>query len=684
MSILRFLQPQKEATNIDHYRKMINDFVKEEKLSLLEFTYMREYIDDITIVNASWLIDILNRIYNEHFNTICLDIFKSILKTDKNRRIIVDIDHLVTQMIDMKKNDIKFTCDQLTAIREAFEFLIDKNQKMYGLYGYAGTGKTTTLVEFVSHIIMEGLITSVIFSAPTNKAVTVMKSKFRRYLQSIYEKFSKRTIGDNFDYEEIIDKLIEHGIKIDFVTIHKLLKFKTDFNIEGDLIFVRNNGSIMDEYQLIIVDECSMIPLNVVDSIVEEVTRESGKSDNYKRVPKLIFAGDPAQLPAVNERTSAVFMTSDKMISVREYVRLMTNGDDPAKESFNIIREDELKGRYDRFVRELMNIKSITLKEVVRSKIDTVTKVCYATRQWVIGNTNMPNIKKFLNKGAYFYKYQNDDKLKTTWFNKCLKSFETGDGCNIIITWTNKQSDEYNDRIRQMIFKKDAERFEIGDILMINDFYNIDDGSNKPDKDDRSRFYTSEQIRVIGITKVIKQIEAFNFKLSDDGKRMKESKYIEKRSKPIIDKINKMTKRVYRCWRLNVSRVTEKIDQIEDTYDIYILDEIDRNILEADKAFSGSMIKKLRSMMQGICPKMKQIDKNVIKPLWREWHRLFIESFANVNYGYAISCHKGQGSNFYNVFVDAHDIFKNQRIDEMKRCLYTAMTRTSNELHVLI
>ena len=42
-----------------------------------------------------------------------------------------------------------------------------------------------------------------------------------------------------------------------------------------------------------------------------------------------------------------------------------------------------------------------------------------------------------------------------------------------------------------------------------------------------------------------------------------------------------------------------------------------------------------------------------------------IQPFANVNYGYAITCHKGQGSNFYNVFVDIEDIVKNNKEEEI-------------------
>jgi ATP-dependent exoDNAse (exonuclease V) alpha subunit len=81
--------------------------------------------------------------------------------------------------------------------------------------------------------------------------------------------------------------------------------------------------------------------------------------------------------------------------------------------------------------------------------------------------------------------------------------------------------------------------------------------------------------------------------------------------------------------------------------------------------------------------KEKQINEYIGKPIWKHLHETLIEPFANVSYGYAITCHKAQGSNYYNVFVDASDLMKNNKESEMRRCLYTAFTRTENELHVL-
>ena len=83
--------------------------------------------------------------------------------------------------------------------------------------------------------------------------------------------------------------------------------------------------------------------------------------------------------------------------------------------------------------------------------------------------------------------------------------------------------------------------------------------------------------------------------------------------------------------------------------------------------------------------KLKEdIEKDLIKSLWHEFKKNILDQFANINYGYAITCHKAQGSNFYNVFVDSTDILGNNNMNDARKCLYTATSRTSNELHILL
>jgi len=94
-------------------------------------------------------------------------------------------------------------------------------------------------------------------------------------------------------------------------------------------------------------------------------------------------------------------------------------------------------------------------------------------------------------------------------------------------------------------------------------------------------------------------------------------------------------------------------------------------------------IKKFRNELYETYQLMS-IDTNIIKPLYNEFHSKFINRFASVSYGYAITCHKAQGSNYKNVFVDFTDIAKNNNFEEMKRCMYTAVSRTIDNLFILI
>ena len=70
--------------------------------------------------------------------------------------------------------------------------------------------------------------------------------------------------------------------------------------------------------------------------------------------------------------------------------------------------------------------------------------------------------------------------------------------------------------------------------------------------------------------------------------------------------------------------------------------------------------------------------------LWKDWQMNVIDIFAQLNYGYCITVHKSQGSTFKNVFIDLFDIFENKNKEEVLKCLYTAITRTSDSLELLI
>ena len=152
-----------------------------------------------------------------------------------------------------------------------------------------------------------------------------------------------------------------------------------------------------------------------------------------------------------------------------------------------------------------------------------------------------------------------------------------------------------------------------------------------------------------------------------------------------MDKINK-TARQYACWKLSVTKNRNAHSKSNTkTYDIYVMHEKYEQTFENDKKNVFMEVKKLSMfLMTKYRDKQETIKKKVIKPIIEAYHKNVIDQFANVSYGYAITCHKGQGSNFYDTFVDLDDILKNINVQESKHCLYTAVTRTSNKLYMLV
>jgi len=138
------------------------------------------------------------------------------------------------------------------------------------LSGYAGTGKTFLSMRFLAHAEEEGLCWTVV--APTHKAVGVLR-----------------------------DHLEQVGLHPTWFpsTIHRLLRLK--LRREGDrerCLETPQTAKALEHLSLVLVDEASM-----VDGPLLEITLRCAKAFRCR----LVFVGDPAQLPPVGERQSPVF-----------------------------------------------------------------------------------------------------------------------------------------------------------------------------------------------------------------------------------------------------------------------------------------------------------------------------------------------------------------------------------------
>jgi len=186
--------------------------------------------------------------------------------------------------------------EQETAFQTITTF-IDSTDKQMLLYGSAGTGKTSLLNCLLDYIDAQYDL-SVVCTAPTNEAVRVI---------------GKAT---NRDYES---------------TIFSLLGLVLIQNDDKPPVLSPDGDSQLEEFDLIFVDESSMI-----DSELYQLIQEQLKT--HSRV-KIIYIGDSAQLPPVKDKgvDSPVFKL-EKQIGLSTVQRLAK--DNPIIETVTLIRNN--------------------------------------------------------------------------------------------------------------------------------------------------------------------------------------------------------------------------------------------------------------------------------------------------------------------------------------------------------
>lgn len=570
-------------------------------ISIKEYNFIKNLYNKLSIHHIKKFKKILKKINKSNYSD--KKIFFNLIK-QISPIFDFSIEQVIEDMIGGCK--LELTQDQKDATKYLYNFMYG-NEQMYLLEGFAGTGKTSLIAEIVSHLLKNKLCKSVAFSAPTNKAVNV-----------INEKFSQLIYLDDFEKN--------NATIIDFLTVHKLLRYKTDYDINGKMIFVRGEGDTFSNYDLVIIDECSMLDKKIVDDILNECKEQKNNSI------KIILMGDPAQLPPVNENKSNIFKL----------------------------------------------VKGNLMKQVVRSDKDSIVGVCNNVRKWLFDEIPHPKLSAFAGNGLYLYKnnfLKKREKYKTYTdyikTNKWLKSFlNNSDG--IILAWTNKRVNMYNQEIRKIKFGKNLQRFEIGDKLILTDFYLASDSASE-----QKPLYTSQQIEILKINESIIQFKEMTINFSDMLDKVKNNTNIKHIANKTIDEINKKTNRSYSVYNLIV-----KNDK-QHTINVLKDDAIEKNTMEKEFASEkiNELIKYYKSFHKN---QMNQIEKLVIRDLWKNFNKTFNEPFAKVNYGFSTTVHKSQASSYNNVYVDVDDILNNPRTKEGIRCVYTAQTRAVKNLYLLI
>ena len=128
------------------------------------------------------------------------------------------------------------------------------------LSGYAGVGKTTVVAKLVAALVADDY--RVLVTAPTNKAVAVIAGKIAEELEGGREPESR--------------------------TIHSALGLRMTERDDGTQTLHKAGEVVLGDYDVAFVDEASMLSDELFAAVM-----------SARRRCKVVFVGDPAQLPPV-------------------------------------------------------------------------------------------------------------------------------------------------------------------------------------------------------------------------------------------------------------------------------------------------------------------------------------------------------------------------------------------------
>ena len=453
---------------------------------------------------------------------------------------------------------IIFNDEQFEGIGKIDEWLGSSENIFFTLSGYAGTGKTTILKK-----ILDSYIGGVVVSAPTHKA----------------------------------KKVVSRLTGVSGQTLHSLLGLRPDVNLDD---FNPNDPKFnpialpkITDYNFVIIDEASMINQELFDLI---------KNKTHHSYTKVLFVGDPAQIPPVGEKESVVF-SNEKTFKHHLTKVERQNDSNPLGLFYTQIRDN--LNELDAGIKRTTNINEIGegIEFIVNKKIFR---------------------KKVLEKFS-------------------SKEFKNNvDYCRLI-AWKNNTVLTSNQIIRYYVFDKPKEIILKNDILMgyrtiitPNFRSNIIENSVDYKVIERSKL-KKNKFDIMGYQTVLREY-TINKKYRDQNVF-------------IIDSSDKE----------NVNNYAEQHDSLK------------LNAIKDKKLWKKYYTFRRNNLLMVNIDKYRNGD-------FRSKSEIIAK---DLDYGYAITAHKSQGSTYEHVFVMEDDINDNWLIKERNQIKYVALTRPTKTATVL-
>lgn len=455
----------------------------------------------------------------------------------------------------------KLNNGQQKAFDGIMEFL-DSDLSYACISGYAGTGKTFLLSELVENLVSQKKRRRISITAPTHKAVGVIKAYFAQ---------NKKV-----------------NSKITFSTVQKLLGLKPEINqVSGKQEFKPDGFSEVSFYDVVVVDETSMLDDELFFAIDDSV----GLRKESKNPLKVIFIGDPKQIPPVNKEDSEPFLNP-----------------------------------------EMYNIQVFNLEEIMRQKTGSPIIDASVYVREKIGSLNCYNLEKFQSEG-HFEIVRNGLQPNRVKLHTELKSLFSSDEFKKdpsmirVIAWRNVTVNKFNLIIRKFYHGKDElPEYVAGDLLIANQPYSADGVD--------FLFVNSDEI-------IVKKCKQENISVMGDN---------------------------YDVWTITGEINNPDSDKIE-VVEFPLVSETSREKYQV----------RLNNLRNVAFSKKGEERRSA----WKRFYE-FKDSFADCNYGFALTAHKSQGSTYDTVYVDLNDIILNERVVERNRIIYTSITRAKNKVTLIL
>ena len=515
--------------------------------------------------------------------------------------------------MDYKKYyPFELTEEQKELVDELLDFFESEEDNIFILKGYAGTGKTSIMLGLVKYL--SEMKRPFYLMASTGRASKVLAEK------ALYP---ASTLHSSIYIMQIVE-IPPHQRKNDDMMYRVGFKLKNSNHSSDTIFFVDESSMLSNAYQR---------GGNFVFGsgyLLDDFFR-------FKGPAKVVFIGDPAQLPPVNVKFSAA------------------------------LNKKFLESNFEPGVREF------TLKKVMRYSPDSGMNYNTNHLREVITSKNFPplSIKASGFDDMEVFNHENDLIKK---YYETIK--QSGVDNAIYITFTNKTTSFVNRKVRVHLWgPSKVNQLQINESLMVarnNYLYGLNNGDLITVDSIDSKVIKKAGLSFRKITirvsdpdpakgVIVKEVMIIDDLLYSDGRDLSMEQDMDI-LKNYFGRMSHLAKEIYET--LVAIQHLEAEEQVEKI-----------NLLAHEKKVKLDAY----SLSQKLPSKNKFIKKMA-------YDNMQTDPFLNalrVKFGYAITCHKAQGSEWENVFIHFEKSLSYLDRENLYRWTYTAISRAEKKLHLL-